>query len=206
MTVEDYAVEPLPLLGKMHAASWQRDPKHLLFVLARYQFVARMVDGALNALEVGCGDGTGARLVAPVVECLAGIDREMQVAYPGVFHQGDIRLPEPYDFHVKWDAVFALDVIEHVDQREEDLVLQNMTAQLKPHGTCIVGMPSFESQPHASRNSKRDHVNCKTESDLWKMMNRWFRNIYLFGMNDATLHTGFGPMCHYRLALCTGKR
>jgi hypothetical protein len=26
----------------------------------------------------------------------------------------------------------------------------------------------------------------------------------VFGMNDEVLHTGFGPMCHYRLAICTG--
>jgi hypothetical protein len=30
-----------------------------------------------------------------------------------------------------------------------------------------------------------------------------FSNVFMFGMNDETLHTGYGPMCHYRLAVCT---
>ena len=35
------------------------------------------------------------------------------------------------------------------------------------------------------------------------LMQHW-NHVFLFGMNDETLHTGFGPMCHYRFAVCTG--
>jgi len=67
-------------------------------------------------------------------------------------------------------------------------------------------MPSLESQEHASPPSKAGHINCKTEPQLREFMIRHFHNVFLFGMNDETLHTGFGPMAHYRLALACGAR
>ncbi len=79
--------------------------------------------------------------------------------------------------------------------------MKNICASLKPRGTCIIGMPSLESQVYASPHSKAGHVNCKTEPELRALMLRHFQNVYLFGMNDGVLHVGFGPMCHYRLAI-----
>jgi hypothetical protein len=52
----------------------------------------------------------------------------------------------------------------------------------------------------------RHHVNTKTEINLHDTMKQHFNNVFMFGMNDEVLHTGFGPMCHYRLAMGVGKR
>jgi hypothetical protein len=57
---------------------------------------------------------------------------------------------------------------------------------------------------HASEFSRAYHVNCKTEDGLRATLARHFRNVFMFGMNDETLHTGFGAMTHYRLAVCGG--
>jgi len=198
-------MKPMAQLGDMHAASFKTDPKHLGFVLARYTFVAKMIAGANFALDVGCGDGTGARIVKPVVGTLIGIDREDQPDYPGVFHKWDIVNDVPGG-GIQFEAVFALDFLEHIDPEIEIVVIDNMIRNLWKRGTCIIGMPSKESQPYASELSRKHHVNCKTEDGLRTTMHRHFVNVFMFGMNDATLHTGFGPMCHYRLALCTGKR
>jgi hypothetical protein len=70
------------------------------------------------------------------------------------------------------------------------------------NGTFIVGMPSLESQVYASEGSKALHVNCKTEQGLRDSLQQYFANVFMFGMNDETLHTGFGALCHYRLAIC----
>ena len=104
------------------------------------------------------------------------------------------------------DAVYALDVLEHISISQEDWALLNMREALKRDGVMIIGMPSAESQAHASTLSRMHHVNCKTEDGLRNTMERHFRNVFMFGLNDMTLHTGFGPMTHYRLALCVGKR
>jgi len=194
-------------LGAMHAASFAEDPKHLLFMLARYHFVARMLQGKGLVLEVGCGDGTGARLVVLAVNCLIGMDTADYGDFPGsTFQKGDIRFDQPDIATGELDAVYALDVLEHIHPSLEESALVNMTYSLKPDGVCIIGMPSLESQPYASENSRREHVNCKTELALRRLMQRFFTNVFMFGMQDATLHTGFDRMAHYRLALCTGLR
>lgn len=187
-------------IGPHHTASFATDPKHLGFVLRRYHFVARMLRGCDRVLEVGCGDGTGAQLVRPVVNHLIGIDRDATSAGA----QWDI-LAGPFKTEML-DAVYALDVLEHIPPEQEDWCLLNMRTYLRPHGIMIIGTPSRESQPHASRLSKLYHVNCKTEDELRGTMQRHFHNVFVFGLNDYTLHDGFGPLCHYRLVLCAGGR
>lgn len=192
-------------LGPMHAHSLEHDPRHVAFVLARYLFVAKMVTGCGNVLEVGCGDGTGAHIVRPVVQKLYGLDMVAPLNYPGGFLLADI-LRSPVPISGGWDAVFALDVLEHIHERDEDKMLHNMCWHLNSTGIAIIGMPSAESQPYASELSKRYHVNTKTEDQLRTTMRRHFSNVFMFGQNDCTLHTGFGPFCNYRLALCTQRR
>lgn len=191
--------------GPMHARSLETDPKHIAFTFARYLFVRRMLEGADNVLEVGCGDGTGAHIVRETVQTLVGIDVVPPLDYPGTFICGDIRRA-PVEISGGFDAVFALDVLEHISIEDEPAVLANICKTLKPYGVCIIGMPSLESQVYATELSKRYHVNCKTEDELRESMQRFFHNVFMFGMNDCTLHAGYGPMCHYRLALCSGKR
>jgi len=197
-------------IGKMHVASFETDPKHLGFVLARYHFVARMLHGRGLVLEVGCGDCTGMQVVKGVVGALIGCDLDVGDRAPIYCYKHDI-LDGP--FHgpggnpsLKWDAVYSLDVLEHISPDNENLFLRNICESLSENGAVIIGMPSLESQPYASELSKLHHVNCKTENELRELLSRHFYNVFLFGMNDSSLHTGYGPMCHYRLAVCSGSR
>lgn len=180
---------------------WETDPRMLGIRMARYKFVAKMLVGMMHSvLEVGAGDGSLARIVRQAVRVVVTCDKDPQA--PDVVKA---------DLTTGWrlgrfDAVYALDVLEHVVAEDEDAFMRNMCLALDEHGTCIIGMPSLESQAYASSVSKAGHVNCKTEEQLRELMLRHFRCVYLFGMNDETLHTGFGPMCHYRLAIATTKR
>jgi hypothetical protein len=185
-------------LGRMHARSFSTDAKHLAFVLARYHFVARMLTGKDRVLEVGCGDCTGANIVKQTVAHWSGIDID-----PTTPAQIWDILKKPYG--EGWDAIYALDVLEHIAVPDEDAFFGNINRGLIDHGVVIIGSPSLESQPWASALSLQHHVNCKTEDNLRATLQKYYRNVFLFGMNDTTLHVGFGPMCHYRLAICTGK-
>jgi SAM-dependent methyltransferase len=190
------------LIGAMHAASFTTDPKHFGFVLSRYKFVAKMLKGKNSVLEVGCGDTTGARIVSQFVGEVVGVDLEIYRNASIEVHQHNM-VEGP--FGGPWDAVYALDVLEHIDPSDEDTFLDNIAECLTDDGALIIGMPSKESQPYASALSKKLHINCKTEDELRETLESHFNNVFLFGMNDETLHTGFGPMTHYRLAVCTGK-
>jgi cyclopropane fatty-acyl-phospholipid synthase-like methyltransferase len=193
--------------------SWHEDPKHLVFRLSRYKFVAKMLAGRSHVLEIGCGDAFGTRIVQAEVGKLTAIDfdpvfvadvkQRMVSRWQFDVHVHDmLDGPVPGDF----DAVYALDVLEHIEPSKERLFLRNSFAPLGPHGVGIVGVPSLESQAYASVQSKIGHVNCKSGPDLKNVMSEFFHNVFMFSMNDEVVHTGHHKMAHYVFAIGAGKR
>lgn len=200
-------------IGPMAGQAWNDDPKHLGFTLARHKFVAKMLTGRRHVLEIGCGDGFGTSVVAQHVESITAIDFDPFFVAAARRHarRPDIEFLE-HDITLgpvggSCDAAYALDVLEHIDPAREPAFLRNVIASLEtPLAPVIIGMPSLESQAYAHPGSKAGHVNCKSSDDLAALLCRYFTNVFMFGMNDEVLHTGFGPMCHYLLALCCGRR
>lgn len=200
-------------LGLMTNQVWYQDPKRMVFTLSRYKFVAKMFKGLDRVLEVGCGDGFAARIVRQEVghltitdfDPLFIADAKAHMVDPWVFDADVLDIlagPHPGRF----DAVYSLDVMEHIDAAQEETYLENMKASLSETGTMIIGMPSLESQGYASPASKEGHVNCKTGEDLRRVMLKHFQNVLMFSMNDEVVHTGFFPMAHYLFAIGIGKR
>lgn len=172
-----------------------------------------MLEGAEHVLEIGCGDAFGTRLVQQTVKALSATD------FDAVFVEDvKARMVERWRFPVfthdllagpidgSYDGVYALDVLEHIDPKDEATFLRNAFAPLTAHGVGIIGMPSLESQVHASPTSKAGHVNCKTLPQLKKALREHFHNVFMFSMNDEVVHTGYHPMAHYLFAVCAGKR
>lgn len=186
----------------MNQRAWRDDPKHVLFTLARYKFVAKMLAGKGCVLEVGCGDGMGAHIVAQSVGHVLGIDRDsVDHALAGKranmdFFTHDI-LAEP--LVSTFDAVYCLDVFEHIPPHNEWPFLDRLK-QAAP--VCIIGTPSLESQKYASPLSKQYHVNCKSGDELKATLQNHWSQVFLFSMSDEVIHTGFYPMAHYLVALC----
>jgi 2-polyprenyl-3-methyl-5-hydroxy-6-metoxy-1,4-benzoquinol methylase len=201
-------------LGLMMNQAWHDDPKRLTFTFARYKFAARMLAGSKNVLEVGCGDAFPSRIVQQEVERLTVTDfdpifiqeaQRRSVAgweLAGAFVHDMLSGPP----QGQYDGMYALDVLEHILPVNEDVFLSNMAASLDVAGTLIIGMPSLESQPYASKLSKEGHVNCKSQPVLKETMQRHFHNVYMFCMNDEVLHVGYHKMAHYVLAVCCNKK
>ena len=199
-------------LGANTSTIYQNDPKLLLFTLSRYKFVSKMFAGFENVLEVGCQEGFGAQIICKEVTAYTGVDfylphinsaKERNTAPNAKYETLDIlNGPMERDF----DGVFALDVLEHIVPEKEDLFLQNICGSLTPHGSVILGMPSFESQKYASKASKAGHVNCKNGENFRNLLKLYFHNCFLFSMNDEVLHTGFSPMSHYLFVLASNKK
>ena len=144
--------------GVARSADGQRflnqDPKRTLFTLARYKFVARMLAGRKHVLEVGCADAFGTRIVQQAVGKVTATDidplfvqdvkERMNSHWPiEVFVHDMLKGPAPG----KFDAAYALDVLEHIPEKDEDIFIRNTIASLTPEGVVIFGMPSLESQP-----------------------------------------------------------
>jgi 2-polyprenyl-3-methyl-5-hydroxy-6-metoxy-1,4-benzoquinol methylase len=194
--------------------AWQDDPRHLLFTLARYKFVAKMLSGRERVLEIGCADAFGSRLVLQEVKNLMATDfdpvfvddvnRRMDSQWRFECFQHDLLagLPPGGPF----DAAYALDVIEHIPVEQEFEFVNNIIGSLSPPAVLILGSPSIQSQAYASPPSKAGHVNCKDGPGLKQLLSRFFHNVFVFSMNDEIVHTGYFPMAHYLIGMACTRR
>lgn len=207
-----FDVPEIPL-GPWTSYSVMYDPKHLAFVLSRYKFVAKMLQGRDRVMEVGSGDGIGLTVVAQMVKQLHAVDwderlldgnaRRLKHLTNVSYVMADLNTESP---RLKVDAAYWIDVIEHLDAATESTVIQHIVDCLPDDGVLITGTPNKTSEQYASPQSKALHINLKTMDELRTLMERYFHNVFMFGMNDEVLHTGYSPMCHYIWSLAVGVR
>ncbi|MDR3491437.1 MAG: class I SAM-dependent methyltransferase [Gammaproteobacteria bacterium] len=199
----------LTKLGIMSNQVWHDDPRRLVFMLSRYKFVSKMLSGKNKVAEVGCGDAFGSRIVLQEVKQLDVYDID-PIFVEDIKNRADAKWPLQTAIHniltgplpENYDAIYSLDVIEHIEKEVEQLYVNHIKQSLAPHGVAIIGAPTLESQGYASPQSKIGHVNCKSSPDFKKLFQQHFRHVFIFSMNDEVVHTGFYPMAHYAFALC----
>lgn len=202
------------LLGPQATYQWEHDPKHLLFVLARYKHAARLIGDAETVLEVGCGEGIGAGILAAGRLAYQGIDLDAEAVEVARATQGRERPPVLFSVAdiltdrsgAGWDAAVSLDVIEHIDPSCDDAFMAGITHSLGDWGVCVIGTPNATAEEYQSAASAAGHVNLYLPIRLEGLMRSHFRRVALFGMNDEVLTTGFLPMAHYLMALGVGPR
>jgi len=200
-------------LGLVTNQVWHDDPRRLSFILARYKFVAKMLSGKQRVLEIGCGDAFGTRIVLQEVGSICAVDFD-----PVFVKDVQTRMERRWKFECRvhdmctqpmkepFDAAYALDVLEHIPQPDEQRFMRHIVQSLEDPGVLILGTPSIQSQVYASNASKEGHVNCKDHEQLKALMQAYFYDVFLFSMHDEVVHTGFYPMAHYLFALGVGRR
>lgn len=206
------------LLGN-HSVTWgdhwsynfRNDPKRLGFVLARYKFAAKMGSKNRTVLELGCGEGIGATLLAEEALNYTGVDLDDKaIAY------GKMNLPEEKftfiydDFMGKkignFQTIVSLDVVEHIFPEHEEIYFETIAKNLTEDGIAIIGTPNVTSAPYASVASQLGHVNLFSQERLKSTLERYFHNVFPFGLNDELMHTGFAAMSHYIICLACNRR
>ncbi len=200
-------------VGPWTSYSLMHDPKHMGFVLSRYKFCAKMLEGKQSVLEVGCGDGFGLPVVAQDVGTLHAADWDQRLLEGNarrLAHLGNV-FYHHCDFNtasldLQVDGAYTIDVIEHLDPASEGTFLGNLVRCLKPGGVLITGTPNVTASAHATPRSEVQHINLKSMASLRQLMEAYFEQVFMFGMNDEVLHTGYGPMCHYLWSLAVGVR
>jgi hypothetical protein len=201
--------EPPVTLGPMIGSTWRWNPDRLSFVAARYRFVAQHVKGLGRVAEIGCADGFMSEIVRrkvikldlfdfdpvwknyePRITTWDILDGPLWKAIPGV----------------RFDAVYMVDVLEHIRPSSEPRCMRHICASLISDGIFIAGVPSLEAQQHAADISKAGHVNCRSGEQLKSDMRGYFKNVFLFTMNDEMIGSNFPQMAHYLFVICCGPR
>lgn len=200
-------------LGTRSAFSMYDDPIHIGFVLARYKFCARMLEGKARVLEVGCGDGIGTPIVAQFVTNVVAVDVEDRLIRSNKRRLSKIKNIrfQTLDFIKEkpqglFDAVFSIDVLEHIPGSNEHTFFRNTCLCLREEGVCIVGTPNSTADAYASASSRGHHDNLKSHDSLREILTTYFNNVFMFSMNDEVVHTGFGPMAHYLFGMGVGVK
>jgi 2-polyprenyl-3-methyl-5-hydroxy-6-metoxy-1,4-benzoquinol methylase len=198
-------------LGPWTSYSLINDPKHMAFVLSRYKFVAKMLEGKSSALEVGGGDGFGLPIMAQAVKKIHFADWDMRLIEG---NQRRLKHLSNVEYHfvdlnkqtlnLEVEAAYLIDVIEHVEEASEDAFLRRIVECLPANGVLIMGTPNKTASQYASPRSALQHINLKTHKSLKQLSDRYCHNTFMFGMNDEVLHTGYGDMCHYIWSIGVG--
>ena len=195
--------------------SWTlyNDPKRLAFVLSRYKFCSRIIEGRENVLEVGCGEGFGLPIVAKAVGRIVALDGEevilrdtaKRLCFLENVKFSTINFLEDRPGEI-FNAAYALDLIEHIPKEHEHGFMKNLHGSVHDDGIALLGTPNVTTAPYASEASRVAHVNLKSHEELRNLMGEYFVNTFMFSMNDEIVHTGFHPMAHYIFSLGVGKR
>tara|TARA_B110000438_G_C15740122_1_gene618081 strand:- start:72 stop:755 length:684 start_codon:yes stop_codon:yes gene_type:complete len=198
-------------MGKHVSYIWEHDTKHLAFSLSRYKFVSKMLEGYNSVLEVGAGDGFMSKIVKLNTKKLSLSDADYRNRDEFKSHSKEKNEYIVHDFtkkklNRKFDGIYSLDVLEHIKRSREKVFIKNLTLSLNKSGSLIIGMPTIESQKYTTKINKIVHVNCKSKEELRKLMLNFFKNVFMFSMNDEVVHTGFDRMSNYIFAICANKK
>lgn len=200
-------------LGPWTSYSLLNDPKHMSFVLARYKFCAKMLEGKKDRLEIGCGDAFGVPIMAQDAEYVLGIDVDDRLVEGNTRRLQRLRNIEFKNIDItegvpdrKFDGVYSVDVIEHLDAPIEKAFMENSVGCLKKDGVYILGTPNITADKYATERSRIQHINLKSHKTLRSLLEKYFTNVFVFSMNDEVVHTGYYPMAHYLFAIGVGKK
>tara|TARA_Y100001935_G_C17311792_1_gene517219 strand:- start:29944 stop:30633 length:690 start_codon:yes stop_codon:yes gene_type:complete len=210
---QKYVPGDIHKLGPYTTQAYMDDPSCLAFITSRYKFCSRILSGMENVVEIGCGDGFGGAIVAQKVKKLTCTDINLNLLNDNKKRMNHLKNVE-YKYHDyrdsplknKVDAIYFIDVIEHIFKNEEELFLKNVFESINPNGVCLIGTPNIKSERYASKYSKEAHINLKSFDDLKHIGDKYFTNSFLFGMNDEVVHTGFPNMSHFLWLLCVNPR
>lgn len=204
-SLPDYKIR----LGVATGQGYVTDPRMISFVSSRYKFCAKLLEGRASVAEIGCGDAFGAPIVAQSVTNLLCTDidpetiesnKERCQPFKNIRFAYHDFLKVPLSPTV--DGIYSVDVLEHIYPEEEPTFMRNIAASLTEHGVALFGTPNKAAEQYASPNSKIGHVNLKTGADLRKLAQQYYDIVFMFGMNDEVIHTGYLPMAHYLWAVC----
>jgi len=212
LQIEEYKKTGGARLGPWTSNLLNNDPKHLAFSLSRYKFATKLLGRSdekktSSVIEVGCGDAFGSIILANELDEYIGIDIEKFVVDDDIlrlkqyqnmsFDCWDI-IKSPYT--KKTESALCLDVIEHIPYEHEHDFINNIK-ESTTGGPILIGTPNITADEYASKYSKESHINLKSGSSLKNGLIPFYKDIFIFSMNDEVVHTGFLPMSHYIFAL-----
>lgn len=155
-------------------------------LLKAYHVAKPYIKGDL--LELGCGEGRGVELLAPLAASYKGIDKidyvvqKLSKQFPEYHFQQGVFPPFPFEDN-SFDTIITFQVIEHVQKDEE--FIKEIHRVLKKGGQALITTPNINMS--LSRNPW--HIREYTAAQLTNLCSRYFDNVEMKGIagNDKVL-------------------
>ncbi|MCX2731226.1 glycosyltransferase [Saccharopolyspora sp. NFXS83] len=170
---------------------WADDVQVIYEHYHRYALAARFVRGK-RVLDLACGEGYGAALLAAEGAEVVGLDVDPATVehatrhYGGrdvAFRTGSITDPQVLADEKPFDVVVCFEAIEHV--ADHDAVLALVRSRLEPGGLLLVSTPDTAVYQHEHGNDNPFHVKELTAPQFESLLEGSFRHVAVFRQNTA---------------------
>lgn len=137
-----------------HLPSWEntKEMTRFRFLSWGYEYMCYMehivqeidVLQPQSLLDVGCGDGRLFKMLKSPVPRMLGVDlAESAVHFARGFNPGaEFLITDAKDIKEVFDAVVAIEVLEHIPDDDVSGFLKTLAARTKPNGVVIISVPS----------------------------------------------------------------
>lgn len=148
-------------------------------LLSAYHQAKPFINGDL--LELGCGEGRGVELLAPLADSYIGIDKieaiieNLEKKYPDYQFMSGVFPPFPFDDN-SFDSIVTFQVIEHV--RDDEGFIKEIHRVLKPGGKALITTPNIKMTLSRNPWHEREY----TGDELTTLCKKYFDDVEMKGI------------------------
>ncbi|GAB4232622.1 MAG: hypothetical protein Tsb0034_05440 [Ekhidna sp.] len=148
-------------------------------LLSAYHLARPYIKG--NLLELGCGEGRGVELLAPLATSYTGIDKikpvidKLKSRYPNGTFLDAVFPPFPFEDNT-FDTIVTFQVIEHI--RDDQHFLQEIARVLKPGGQALITTPNIKMTLSRNPWHEREY----TAEQLERICKKYFSEVDMKGI------------------------
>jgi len=177
--------ERLIIRGDLRSAENSNDFTTLAHI-QRYKWVEPYIKG-LRCLDAGCGSGYGAHYLAKSgAESVIGVDISIQTINYAKKHYKeqnlvysqmsvcDLKFKDDY-----FDAVVSFDVLEHLNNKDQEIFISEITRVLNYKGALYIGCPNAT----VSMGNNPYHLKELTKTEFKSLLQNYFMDIQVFGQD-----------------------
>lgn len=183
------------------------DQDNYHFHLARYLFVARHLQSTDSVLEVGCGVGYGARLLADTAQQVYAQDAETNLESDWAsFSKSNLTFSTDLPNSGTYDCVVSLEVVEHIEPDDVPGYMATLKKYLSDTGFAVISTPRALPFEERSKNRQEFHAYEYSPSEFKALLQEHFENVFVFGQNDGVISIQNLECTWNMIALCTQKK
>lgn len=148
-------------------------------LLSAYYHAKPYIKGAV--LELGCGEGRGVELLAPLGTSYIGIDKikdvidRLKSKFPDYEFKSGTFPPFPFEDNT-FDTIITFQVIEHV--KEDEAFVMEIHRVLKPGGVALITTPNIKMTLSRNPWHEREY----TGDELTAMCRNYFDQVEMKGV------------------------